>query len=269
MDLLDALKQIAESRDDKDIIYDISKISILLDSLITKVAITAEEESENSVSASSLLHAVMGLVQKQEGIGVEFHKDGLLYGLSQVIGGKDSEMNKVAVNKLLNNGYEYINELVRKNNRKKQGLRSVFQFKIQFLIILLLTFVGSMIISTAVATTRRLETSYDQIVGQADKFERAMNFTVSDSSLGKFDDQLFLPVADFIPIENIGFKDGKNTYNFSIIADKDDNGQVVDFATLDGIVTLEGFYAGKKDAPPSLIQKDFSKSLSVFADPFC
>jgi len=87
----------------------------------------------------------------------------------------------------------------------KQGIKGVFHFRVQFLIILILSFIATFILSVSLSTQRRMNSSYDQIVKKVPRFDFQGNIQLKGSS--NREDDVFLVSnlldnADYLSLED-------------------------------------------------------------------
>ncbi|ATZ17373.1 ABC transporter permease [Williamsoniiplasma luminosum] len=89
----------------------------------------------------------------------------------------------------------------------KQGFKGVFKFKAQFIIILILTFLSTLILGVSISSTRNMQASYDNVVGKVEKF----NYQAS-TEIGK--DAAFqnVDVKDFKSMPTIDFNNNDFSY---------------------------------------------------------
>lgn len=87
----------------------------------------------------------------------------------------------------------------------KQGIKGVFHFRVQFLIILILSFIATFILSVSLSTQRRMNSSYDQIVKKVPRFDFQGNIQLKGSS-NRGDDVFLvsnlLDNADYLSLED-------------------------------------------------------------------
>ena len=87
----------------------------------------------------------------------------------------------------------------------KQGIKGVFHFRVQFLIILILSFIATFILSVSLSTQRRMNNSYDQIVKKVPRFDFQGNIQLKASADGGGDAFLItnlLDNADYLSLED-------------------------------------------------------------------
>jgi len=85
----------------------------------------------------------------------------------------------------------------------KQGIKGVFKFKIQFIIILLLSFLATFILSTSLTLSSRLDSSYNNVVNSISRFDyESSNYVISNQGHGKHtsnkEDQSVTPLLDLV-----------------------------------------------------------------------
>ncbi|WP_027063087.1 ABC transporter permease [Mesoplasma seiffertii] len=95
----------------------------------------------------------------------------------------------------------------------KQGIKGVFKFRVQFTIILLLSFLATSIITVAISTNRRLDKSYSEIVRTAERFDYHYKLNIAGKTQSTSDDEFFMPIADFVGIDYTGYSDGQSFAN--------------------------------------------------------
>jgi len=86
----------------------------------------------------------------------------------------------------------------------KQGIKGVFKFKAQFIIILILSFIATLILSVSISSGRRMQASYDQVMGKVEKFSYESQLTVDVQN-----NQMNL---GFSPIKNVIYGDFSTIY---------------------------------------------------------
>ncbi|WP_338983203.1 ABC transporter permease [Spiroplasma endosymbiont of Othius punctulatus] len=99
----------------------------------------------------------------------------------------------------------------------KNGFKQLFQFKFSLLAVLILSMVGSLVISTSVTTVKKLNNEFETVVNSQEKFS---NVYENESLVGQNSDFSFLPILDFVSKENstsafINF-DGEVQSNFNL-----------------------------------------------------
>lgn len=120
-----------------------------------------------------------------------------------------------------------------KNNQLlmlKQGIKGVFSFKIQFSIILLLTFLASVILTVSTTTNRRLMHSYNDIVASAQKFDNTWSLNTGRNQRTD-KEKIFVPILDTVGLNNsYVYADDISDYN--IVLNKSvANGSVNNYIT--------------------------------------
>ncbi|WP_106078925.1 ABC transporter permease [Mesoplasma coleopterae] len=96
----------------------------------------------------------------------------------------------------------------------KQGFRSLFEFKIQFVVILLLTFFSSFYLVSMTSLNYRMKSSYNNIVQKFEKFDYTYKRELNESSL--LDSNMtFIPILDLIPTQTNYFINNNTTLNDS------------------------------------------------------
>jgi len=86
----------------------------------------------------------------------------------------------------------------------KQGIKGVFKFRAQFIIILILSFIATLILSVSISSGRRMQNSYDQVMGKVEKFSFESQLTVNVEN-----SQLKLGIT---PIRNLIYGDFSTIY---------------------------------------------------------
>lgn len=97
----------------------------------------------------------------------------------------------------------------------KQGIRGVFKFKIQFLIIIFLSFLATFMLSTSFSTVKRIDNNYNNIMNKIDKFDYINSFKLGNSLSGGIKTTNMAVFTDFINDEYLqtGIYDGKDNPN--------------------------------------------------------
>ncbi|AVN58768.1 ABC transporter permease [Mesoplasma florum] len=80
----------------------------------------------------------------------------------------------------------------------KQGIRSMFKFKIQFIVVVLLSFFASFYLASTTSLNSRMNKSYDDIVRNYEKFDYSYSTKASESNLSTSNKTL-LPILDLMP----------------------------------------------------------------------
>ncbi|WP_031542436.1 ABC transporter permease [Mesoplasma photuris] len=97
----------------------------------------------------------------------------------------------------------------------KQGIKSMFKQKIQFFVVIVLTFLAVFFLTTTNALTMRLNQAYDRVVANYDKFDYTYTRKASEGELNS-SKMGFLPILDFIPDQNnYIYDDQTNEQKFS------------------------------------------------------
>ncbi|WP_434325865.1 ABC transporter permease [Mycoplasma leachii] len=100
----------------------------------------------------------------------------------------------------------------------KQGVKWILKFKLQLVVIIVLTFIASIILTISFTTNKRLSSAYDQVVNNQNspKFDSTYQITVGSKAKPKKDDPLFVPIFDFVNKQYTGFKDeGYDNFNLT------------------------------------------------------
>ncbi|WP_026389756.1 FtsX-like permease family protein [[Acholeplasma] multilocale] len=112
----------------------------------------------------------------------------------------------------------------------KQGIKGVFKFKVQFIIILVLSFLATFIFTTSYTVSQRINGSYNNIVKSIKRFDETTSMTVGSRSKMDEDIQSLSPLSDFIDSGFVNYtsKDGSNKsdYSFSFNTINNKNNQV-------------------------------------------
>lgn len=100
----------------------------------------------------------------------------------------------------------------------KQGFKGIFRFRIQFIIILILSFLATLVLTISVSTSRRLENAYEKIVKKVDPFDLVGSTRISDTAssnpggaeIGKFRSTATTDFINntFVDIENLEEENG-------------------------------------------------------------
>jgi hypothetical protein len=90
----------------------------------------------------------------------------------------------------------------------KQGIKGVFRFKAQFSIILLLTFIATLILSLSISTGRRVQDSHNNIVQKVERFS-------FETQLNMLNREQMTPIFTLLPIKSIVNSDYSAIYNDS------------------------------------------------------
>ncbi|KAF5295736.1 hypothetical protein FQA39_LY12909 [Lamprigera yunnana] len=94
--------------------------------------------------------------------------------------------------------------MVMKNQRTyfllfKQGLKGIFKFKVQFIIIIILTFLATFILTTSLTITNRLKDSHNNVVGRIEPFDYSSTVATDISASPDAKDPLrYVALNDFI-----------------------------------------------------------------------
>ncbi|MBY7704164.1 hypothetical protein JIY74_28360 [Vibrio harveyi] len=82
----------------------------------------------------------------------------------------------------------------------KQGMKWIYNLKLQLIIIMFLTFIASTILTISFTTNQRLEKEYNTVVNtqKTPKFDSTYNITVGSKAKPEKNSTLFLPIFDFI-----------------------------------------------------------------------
>ncbi|ATZ19088.1 ABC transporter permease [Williamsoniiplasma somnilux] len=112
----------------------------------------------------------------------------------------------------------------------KQGVKGVFKFRIQFSIILLLTFIASLILTVSISTNRRLQHEYNDIVKSTQKFDNTWALNTGKNVMAS-EERSFIPILDTISSVNsyVGAND-KSDYNV-VLNQNPINGSVNNYIT--------------------------------------
>lgn len=110
----------------------------------------------------------------------------------------------------------------------KQGFKGIFKFKIQFIIILVLSFLATFMLTITVSSTKRLHSDWDQIVGSVDRFDYVattqIGNTAVENSGASMSDLEPVPLIDFINntyVDTISEDAAQHTSNFNFILNED------------------------------------------------
>ncbi|AUF83622.1 ABC transporter permease [Mesoplasma syrphidae] len=105
----------------------------------------------------------------------------------------------------------------------KQGIKGIFKFRIQFIIIMILAFLSTFILSTSLSITVRLNNSYNQIVKSVPRFDYSTSLYTGRKSVNGGDTTpTFIPLNDFMNFDNVGIYDSQTEetvqvdYNFTL-----------------------------------------------------
>lgn len=96
----------------------------------------------------------------------------------------------------------------------KQGIRSMFKFKIQFIVVILLSFFASFYLASTASLNYRMNQSYNDIVRNYEKFDYSYSTKSSEPNLSTSTKTL-LPILDLIPGSTNYFTQGNQTINDS------------------------------------------------------
>ncbi|AVN60945.1 ABC transporter permease [Mesoplasma florum] len=98
----------------------------------------------------------------------------------------------------------------------KQSLKSIFKFRIQFLSILLLSFMSIVVLTSSLTIKDRLNDTYNSVVGDVEKFDYhvsdQMSFIKNQPSTNKVSKQLIL---SFLPVDSRTSVDQQETVNIN------------------------------------------------------
>ncbi|WFQ94804.1 ABC transporter permease [Mycoplasma feriruminatoris] len=100
----------------------------------------------------------------------------------------------------------------------KQGVKWILKFKLQLVVIVVLTFIASSILTISFTTNKRLTSAYDQVVNnqKSPKFDTTYQITVGSKAKPQKGDPLFIPIFDFVNKQYTGFKDeGYDNFNLT------------------------------------------------------
>ncbi|WP_031542917.1 ABC transporter permease [Mesoplasma photuris] len=100
----------------------------------------------------------------------------------------------------------------------KQGLKGVFKFKIQFIIILILSFLATLILTITLSVSARLTNDYNNIVKKVDRFNYSSTMEIYENGEDGANRQYDVPlIYDFINSDlNSTIVGGKTTTNYNI-----------------------------------------------------
>ncbi|WP_031542433.1 ABC transporter permease [Mesoplasma photuris] len=90
----------------------------------------------------------------------------------------------------------------------KQGFKSMFKQKIQFFVVILLTFLAIFFFTTTNALTMRLNQAYDRVVANYEKFDYTYTRKTDEGQLSS-SNMAFIPILDFVPDQNNYIYDAK------------------------------------------------------------
>ncbi|AVN60178.1 hypothetical protein CG007_00845 [Mesoplasma entomophilum] len=96
----------------------------------------------------------------------------------------------------------------------KQGLRGIFKYKIQFIVIMLLTFFASFYLASITSLNARMNESYNTIVKDYDKFDYTYYNESNEASLTN-SNRTYIPILDFVPNQTNSFISDNKTINDS------------------------------------------------------
>ena len=100
----------------------------------------------------------------------------------------------------------------------KQGVKWILKFKLQLVVIVVLTFIASSILTISFTTNKRLSSAYDQVVNnsKSPKFDSTYQITVGSKAKPEKGDPLFIPIFDFVNKQYTGFKnEGYDNFNLT------------------------------------------------------
>ncbi|ATG97346.1 ABC transporter permease [Mesoplasma lactucae] len=141
----------------------------------------------------------------------------------------------------------------------KQGIKGVFKFRIQFIIILVLTFIATFILSVSFSTQRRMSNSYNNIVKKVDRFSYQGNIQM-DSSVNDSSDVFIisniLNNADSVSIQQ-WVKDDKG--NEKILNNKDSYNYV--FSNFNDVEGIENYSQEHQNFFTRMIEEQGFKDL--------
>jgi putative ABC transport system permease protein len=107
----------------------------------------------------------------------------------------------------------------------KQGFKSIFKYKLQFVIITILTFIAALYLVATISTSQRIDTLYDEVMGSAEQFDYTYNkkITNSNNTVTNLND-IYIPMNDFVngDYTNDGTSTGVNFF-LSDFGDNDDH----------------------------------------------
>ncbi|ATQ35318.1 ABC transporter permease [Mesoplasma entomophilum] len=117
----------------------------------------------------------------------------------------------------------------------KQGSKSIFKFKIQFIVIILLSFFASFYLVSTTSLNSRMNKSYNEIVRNYEKFDYSYATRANESNLGN-SNKTFLPILDFLPNSTNLFKENGKVINdsFNLVLNNhglEQNGYQTNFIT--------------------------------------
>ncbi|AEM68908.1 ABC transporter permease [Mycoplasma putrefaciens] len=97
----------------------------------------------------------------------------------------------------------------------KQGMKWIFKLKLQLIIIMLLTFIASTILTISFTTNQRLENEYNTVVNnnRSPEFDSTYNIGVGPKAKPEKNDSLFLPIFDFVKKTWTGLEGSTHNYN--------------------------------------------------------
>ncbi|ATZ19086.1 ABC transporter permease [Williamsoniiplasma somnilux] len=141
----------------------------------------------------------------------------------------------------------------------KQGIKGVFKFKIQFSIILILTFLASLILTVSISTNRRLQHEYNDVVKVTQKFDNTWSLNTG-KNISASDERKFIPILDTIsPLNSYIKANGKSDYNV-VLNQSAANGSVNNYITR--TTNTEPF----KEAYTNLFKNFNSQEFNLKAD---
>ncbi|WP_338969233.1 ABC transporter permease [Spiroplasma endosymbiont of Labia minor] len=107
----------------------------------------------------------------------------------------------------------------------KQGFMSLFRYKIQFIVILLLSFITSILLTASVSTAERLNNNFDQYVNSHQKFDYTYSYQVHSANAENSSSTYFAPFMDVFPdyvkerADNLKVTRVKSSYNINLFGD--------------------------------------------------
>ncbi|AGR41618.1 ABC transporter permease [Spiroplasma taiwanense] len=138
----------------------------------------------------------------------------------------------------------------------KQGVKGIFKYKIQFVLIVILGFFASLILSITFSINDRLEYEYNRTMGNTAKFDYIETQTLESSN--QSESKEFTPFVDFISNQFLQFDDKSIAYNFNISSFENNENYKSTFLT-------KAFESDNfKKIFQKLISSDFTKSWFDF-----
>lgn len=96
----------------------------------------------------------------------------------------------------------------------KQGFKSIFKFKIQFVVVLFLTFLASFYIATSTCLTYRMNQAYKTVMSDYEPFQNTYSKRSNESDMSK-SSKTFIPILDLVSTQNNYVKNTSEIVNDS------------------------------------------------------